>query len=89
MAYSTSAPPALVVQRIGGGGQIWDYTSTDGAATVDTAGYFSNGADLGFQVGGVVYVTDSDASPVIRTAHQISSTTDVNDSTTVTQTDTD
>ena len=93
MAYSTSNPPALVVQKIGGGGQIWDYASTDGASTVDGANYVTNGGDLGLQVGGLVYVTDTDASPVVRTAHQVSATgngtTDLNDATTITQTDTD
>lgn len=93
MPYSIANPPALLAQRIGGGGQIWDYNSTDAAAVVDGANYVTNGADLGLQVGGLVYVTDNDASPVVRTAHQISATgygtTDLNDLTTITQTDTD
>lgn len=92
MAYATSNPPALVTQRIGGGGQQWVYLSTDAAATVDDANYITNGGDLGLLVGGVVYVTDTDASPVISTLHQISATgngtTDLNDLTTITQTDT-
>lgn len=95
MAYSTSNPPSLMGSpRIGGTGlQVWDYRSTDDAATVDGAGYFSNGADLGMRVGDLVYVTDTDASPVIVTLHQVSavsaSGTDVNNLTTITQTDSD
>jgi hypothetical protein len=83
-----------MVQSIGGGGpNIWSYNSTDGAATVDTANYFTNGGSLGLKVGDVIFVTDNDASPVITTMHQVSATgdgtTDVNDATTISQTDTD
>lgn len=92
MAYSTSNPPALLSQPIGGGGfQVWQYQSTDDAATVDTANYFTNGGALGLRVGGVVYVTDTDGGPAITTLHQVSATgdgtTDVNNLTTITQTD--
>lgn len=93
MAYSTSNPPALVVQRIGGGGQIWDYNSTDNDAAVNTANYITNGGDLGIQAGALVYNTDNDASPVVRGVHQVSATgngtTDLNDGTNLNQTDTD
>lgn len=95
MAYSTSNPPSLIsAARIGGTGlQTWDYRSTDDAATVDAAGYFTNGLALGMRVGDLVYVTDTDASPVIVTLHQVSavsaSGTDINNLTTITQTDSD
>lgn len=94
MAYSTSNPPRLVVGNIGSSGiQIWDYRSTDAAATVDAANYFTNGGSLGMRVGDIVFVTDTDASPVIVTMHQVSATgdgtTDLNDLTTITQTDSD
>lgn len=93
MTYSTSAPPVLVVQSIGGSGpSIWNYSSTDAAATVDDANYITNGGSLGMAVGDIVFVTDTDASPVIVTMHQVSATgdgtTDLNDLTTITQTDT-
>lgn len=63
MPYSTSNPPALIAQGIGGVGQVWDYRSTDANTDVDTAGYFTNGVDLGMKVGAQVIVTDTDASP--------------------------
>jgi hypothetical protein len=60
---------------------------------VDAANYISNGVDLGMKVGDVVFVTDTDASPPITTLHQVSAGTspgvDLNDLTTITQTDTD
>jgi hypothetical protein len=94
MSYSTSAPPALIAQGIGGvGPKIWVYNSTDAAATVDAANYITNGGDLGLVVKDVMYVVDTDASPVITTLHQVSATgngtTDLNDLTTITQTDSD
>jgi hypothetical protein len=94
MAYSTSAPPRLLFSGIGTTGlQIWDYRSEDGAATVDAANYITNGGSLGMRVGDIVFVTDTNASPVIVTMHQVSATgdgtTDLNDLTTITQTDSD
>ncbi|MBA2707821.1 MAG: hypothetical protein H0U59_08475 [Gemmatimonadaceae bacterium] len=94
MAYSTAAPPKLVVSSIGGSGvQVWTYASTDAAAVVDGANYITDGGSLGLKVGDVMYVTDTDASPVITTVHQVSATgdgtTDLNDLTTINQTDTD
>lgn len=94
MAYSTSTPPALIAQGIGGvGPKIWVYNSTDAAATVDAANYITNGGALGLAVKDVMYVCDTDASPVIVTVHQVSATgdgtTDLNDLTTITQTDSD
>lgn len=94
MAYATSNPPKLVTQGVGGSGvSIWTYASTDAAATVDAANYITNGGSLGLKVGDIMFVTDTDASPVITTIHQVSATgdgtTDLNDLTTVTQTDSD
>jgi hypothetical protein len=94
MAYSTSNPPRLISQAIGGTGpNVWAYSSTDAAATVDAANYITNGGTLGLKVGDLMYVTDTDASPVITTLHQVSATgdgtTDLNDLTTITQTDSD
>ena len=94
MAYSTSTPPILMSQPLtGGAGKIWLYRSTDGAATVDAANYITNGGSLGMSVGDIVFVIDTDASPVITTLHQVSATgdgtTDLNDLTTITQTDSD
>jgi hypothetical protein len=92
MAYATSNPPRLVTTTIGATPfQLWVYRSTDAAATVDTANYFTNGGDLGIRVGDLIYVSNTTGN--ITTIHQVSATgngtTDVNDLTTITQTDTD
>jgi hypothetical protein len=47
MAYAASNPPTLNSQRVGGGGAIWTYLSTDVSTDVDAAGYFTNGDALG------------------------------------------
>lgn len=54
MAYSTSNPPALLQDRVMGGGAIWSYISADARATVVGAGYFTNGKNLGMKLGDVV-----------------------------------
>jgi len=60
MPYSTSAPAALVSQRLGAdGGAIWVYKSADSLALVLVADYFSDGYDLGMKVGDTVIVIDS------------------------------
>lgn len=94
MAYATSNPPRLIVQGLAGTTpNIWAYSSTDAAADVDAANYITNGGSLGMKVGDLVFVTDTDASPVITTLHQVSATgdgtTDLNNLTTITQTDSD
>jgi hypothetical protein len=73
MAYSTSAPPALISQGIGGGYQNWAYSSTDAGSAVDAANYFTNASSLGMQAGAVVRVLDSDASPLANTLHTVNS----------------
>lgn len=63
MAYVTTNPPALMgIGPLTGPGKWWSYRSTDPATDVDAAGYFTNGAALGMQVGDVVVVEDTDTS---------------------------
>lgn len=60
MTYAVSNPPKLMVPRVGGEGPaIWVYYDGDDDATVNGAGYFSNGVDLGMKVGDVVLVFDT------------------------------
>lgn len=74
MAYSTSNPPCLVCSPLGGGApRIWTYTSTDAASAVDASGYFTNGYALGLRAGDIMFVVDNDASPLVLTAHIVSS----------------
>lgn len=45
------------------GPRFWSYTTADVTATVDTAGYFNNAADI-LTIGDVIYaVTDSGGTP--------------------------
>lgn len=93
MPYSTSAPPALVAQRIGGGGQVWFYDSVDAQTVVDGANYFTNGGDLGMSAYAHVFVVDNDASPLASSIHMVNATgngtTDLNNGVAVTATDSD
>lgn len=70
MAYSVSNPPRLLMQPIAGA-RLWQYVSTDDAATVDASGYITNGGALGMKVGDFVLVTDSDTSPYITSGHTV------------------
>ena len=59
MAYSTSNPPALMAGGQSGQKRIWQYSSADAKATVDTSGYFTNGYDLGMRDGDLIFVYDT------------------------------
>jgi hypothetical protein len=69
MAYSTSNPPALISQLVGGAFREWIYRSADPAATVDTAGYITNGGALGMRVNDLVKVVDTNLG--IITMHKV------------------
>ncbi len=74
MAYSTSAPPALVSQGIGGYGKTWMYvTAADAAAAIDANDFITNGAALGLSVSDTVIVVDT-ATP-LTTFHRVESVT--------------
>jgi hypothetical protein len=79
MAYATTNPPVQLAGgmmgggAIGRGGNIWYYSSTDAVATVVGAAYFSNGVDLGMELGDIVYVVETDnASPYLLTICSVS-----------------
>lgn len=59
MAYSTSNPPSLLADSIGGSGSLWIYKSADDDATVNGADYVANAVDLGMEVGDLVLVIDT------------------------------
>lgn len=59
MAYSTSNPPQLVSQGVGGYGKLWLYKSPDAEATFDDIDYITNASDLGMVTGDFVHVIDS------------------------------
>lgn len=93
MAYSQANPPALITQGIGGFWRLWIYKSTDAPTVVDGAGYFTNGYTLGMRQGDVVFVVDTDASPISMQVHivTLATTTSVSlsDGTAITSTNTD
>lgn len=73
MAYSTSSPPELITNGpLTGSGKKWIYKSTDAASVVRVSGYITNASQLGMQVGDIVEVHDTDASPYIVTTHVVS-----------------
>ena len=51
MVYSVDNPPRQIVQGLSGTPSLWVYVDGDDDATVNGAGYFSNGADLGMKLG--------------------------------------
>ena len=71
MAYATSNPPVPVsvgplagfnANEPGAGKTIpklWVYSSADPIATVQAAGYFTNGLTLGMRIGDIVFVIDN------------------------------
>ena len=59
MAYSTDNPPMCVTDNLGDGMRIWTYKDADAIATVVNALYFTNGDELGMQVGDMVRVYDT------------------------------
>ena len=59
MAYNTSNPPALVFGTVGNTRKVWLYSSADAAATIDAAGYFSDGYDLGMRDGDLLLAYDT------------------------------
>lgn len=93
MAYSTSNPPFLMAQGIGGSRKLWFYASTDTATAVRVSGYFTNGYDLGMRVNDILISVDTDASPIAAQIYVVnaasSSAVDVSDGVAITATDTD
>ena len=73
MAYSTSLPPALVNQGIGGYGKLWVYETADAAGTVDGNDFITNGSDLGLEVSDTVIVVDTNTP--LTTMHRVESVT--------------
>ena len=61
MAYNqlTNPPFLLTSGGIDGGGSIWRYASTDPIATVEGAGYFSDGGQRGMKLDDIVFVFDT------------------------------
>ncbi len=71
MAYVVTNPPVRKTEYPltsfgngqGAGGATWTYKSTDAIATVQAAGYFTDGAARGMQVGDIVECHQTNAGP--------------------------
>ena len=60
MAYSTSNPPQILAPALGSKGpQIWSYEDTDVDSAINAGDYFSNGLELGMQIGDMLYHYDT------------------------------
>lgn len=61
MPYSTSNPPQMVSGPLvaGSAPSTWVLKTADPSATVDAAGYISNGFSLGMKVGDLLQVHDT------------------------------
>lgn len=76
------------------GGALWFYHSTDAVAAVRVSGYISDGDARGLVPGDLVFVVDTDASPItvsicIVTSVAAGGAADLSDGTAITATDTD
>lgn len=71
MAYSTSAPPRLLMQSLGGGVSFWYHTSADATAAADASGFITNGGALGMKVNDVVFHKDSTTDATAMTMHKV------------------
>lgn len=95
MAFSsTGFNPIGGQSKAGNAPQMWSYTTTDSAATVDTSGYFNSVASL-LKVGDIIYrVTTSSGSVSTAGWHVVMSVSaagvvDTSDTTAATVTNTD
>ncbi|MEQ8966183.1 MAG: hypothetical protein RID91_10185 [Azospirillaceae bacterium] len=80
----------LSVLAYANGFTLWHYRTADAAATVDTAGYFADAADM-LRVGDMILANTQDgaAAGLLRVAENAGGTVDVADMTAVGATDTD
>lgn len=95
MAFSsTGFNPIGGQSKAGNAPQIWSYTTTDTAATIDTSGYFNSVASL-LKVGDLIYrVTTSSGAVSTAGLHVVmtisaAGVVDVADTTAMTVTNTD
>ena len=68
MTYSTANPPLIISEPLGSGPTVWQYASTDSAASISATGYFTNGAYLGMAAGDVLFLVNSTSGAVVTTS---------------------
>ena len=79
MAGYTSATLDCMIPRVGAGPALWMYSSVDAHATVEAAGYFSDGATRGLVANDSMIVNDTNAPTC--TIHQVASATKIDPAT--------
>ena len=87
MAYSASG-----LTRMNGdsNGSLWRYTTTDAIATVNTAGYFNDAANmLGVRDLIMVHDTNAPTTSLVTVLSNTGTVVDVSDGTAVAETDSD
>lgn len=95
MAYNGANLSRLTSGQIGAGFSLWHYTSTDAATAVRVAGYITDARTRGMRVGDVVFVVDTDASPItcqlmiVTSIDAITGAGDLSDGVAITATNTD
>ena len=71
MAFnSTNFQPIGGQSKAGNAPQVWSYTTTDAAATVDSSGYFNSVASL-LKVGDVILRVTTSGSSVSTAGHHV------------------
>lgn len=75
MTYSTSNPPVLIAQAIGGNAapKLWHWNNDDDLSAIDGNGYVTNGDDLGLAVGD--QIVNEDLSDETLTSFRVDSVT--------------
>lgn len=92
MAYSATGFATIGASKKGNAPSIYSYSTTDAIADVNTAGYFNALADV-LAVGDLIYCVTSTGSTAVATLVYVLSNSggvvDVNDGTTLANTDSD
>lgn len=92
MAFSSTGFATIAASKRGNAPGVYAYKTTDSIATVNTEGYFNSLASI-LEVGDLIYCVTSTGSTAVATLVYVLSNTgtvvDVNDGTTLANTDTD
>ena len=92
MAFSSAGWSVVGASKRGNAPSVYTYTTTDSIATVNTEGYFNTLADT-LTVGDLIYCVTSTGSTAVATLVYVlsnaSGVVDINDGTTLANTDTD
>jgi hypothetical protein len=92
MAFSSTGFATIAASKRGNAPGVYAYKTTDSIATVNTEGYFNSLASM-LEVGDLIYCVTSTGSTAVATLVYVLSNTgtvvDVNDGTTLANTDSD